>query len=1128
MIIKVYRNNIEVEQLPVSRNATLTHELMGAHRIDVTGLRVARPLNIQIGDTINYKGEIFTINTVDEPTKHSNFNYEYNIVFEGIRYQLYDKLFMFEDNTDFPFYGTLREHLQLLVDNISEIHLGWTLGIIEETEPKHSSWDNVSCRVALTNIAELFKMEWYLSGKTINMVKSAGNTTTIRLGYGKGKGLYNLSRQYVEDKNVVTRVYGKGGTRNLPPSYGGNRLSLPEKFLEANVDKYGVKEGVYLNEEIYPKREGTLTSVGPYENADQRSFTVTDTSLDFDINSQLMEGVEAKIAFNTGELAGFDFVITKYNHSTKTITFKADVSDQDYVMPNQNFMAKVGDKYVLWDIIMPQSYEDAAIIQLREETAEYRNQNSVPQVLYGFAIDVLDMKRKGWMVNPGDKVNLEDEQLKVNEEVRINSVTYPIQFPEILEPGTAFQATVANFIPYTVQERVIKDTIENQREIKVVDRRNAERARRNAMNLRQLRDLIFDPDDYFDTSNLRPNSIETLYLSVGAKSQNFGLNGVSIQPNAGANPNSIAISAGTLIHYEIQIEGLGYVWQMGQSEFSNLTAAKAYYLSAKCSKNALTGSWYISETPMSAEQEAGYYHFNVGVLYPVKDGFRGFDFTKGMTYIVGDTITTGTIRSLDGLTVLGLNDGSLRLGDFLKFNTADNPGQLDISARINVLPGGNAATKDDVDKISVGGRNYVLGTASPRTLTFTGGNNEVRYLYPLKAEFYNKEITFHFDYAIANTAPFPSDARIALQVQRTTVGSYLHRLTPDIPISDANKSGHYKRTFTQALPSSVGLGDTVYIHVATYGITGPITFSNVKLELGNRETDWSEAPEDIDSSINEAKQQAENAQQTADNVASKTNFLQTTIDGNVIATGTMLVGDALGNNNGGITGIVDDGSVSPVREWYGVPFANRYSAPWRVHHDGSFVSTKGQIGDMIISGGYLSNTQGNGGVIISSQNGQFSGVGVNVLPVTSGVKAVARFENHESNDLGGTNYALLASAMNASINIAALIQGDIRLNGVMRGFGMKTVRQNTGYEIQNDDTCVNIVSTSPGTISLPPSPIVGQAHFLTHQADVNFTILGNGNEMRVKNQVVTSTFMSWGDLWVWDGFYWNRILNNSE
>jgi len=658
---------------------------MGAHTITFSNVVVPSPLDIQIGDTINYKGEIFTINTVDEPIKHSNFNYEYNIVFEGIRYQLYDKLYMFEGETDFPFYGTLRDHLQLLIDNISQTHTGWSLGIIEETEAVHSNWDRVSCRVALTNIAELFKMEWYLTGKTINMVKVAGNTTTIQLAYGKGKGLYNLSRQYVEDKNIVTRVYGKGGTRNLPPSYGGTRLSLPEKYLEANVDKYGIKEGVYSNDEIYPKREGALTAVGPYENADQRLFTVSDGSLEFDINNQLMEGVDAKIAFNTGELAGYDFIITRYDHSSKTITFKAKVSDQDYVMPNQNFMPAVGDKYVLWDIRMPQSYEVAAVTKLREETAKYRDQNSVPQVLYGFSIDVLDMKRKGWMINPGDKVRLEDEPLKINEEVRIYSISYPIQFPDILEPGTVFEATVANFIPYTVQERIIKDTIENQKEIKVVDRRNAERARQNAMNLRQLRDLIFDPDDYFDTSNIRPNSIETVYLSVGAKSQNFGLNGVNINANTNANPNHLTISQGSLIHFEISIEGLGYVWLIGQGSFPNLDPSKAYYLSAKCSRTSLSGQWYLSESPMKAEQEVGYYHFNVGILYPVNsEGFRGFDFTKGMTYIVGDTITTGVIRSLDGLNFYDLSQGKFNLGDETSGIDWDvtNPGVLTIRGAV--------------------------------------------------------------------------------------------------------------------------------------------------------------------------------------------------------------------------------------------------------------------------------------------------------------------------------------------------------------------------------------------------------------------------------------------------------------
>ena len=66
------------------------------------------------------------------------------------------------------------------------------------------------------------------------------------------------------------------------------------------------------------------------------------------------------------------------------------------------------------------------------------------------------------------------------------------------------------------------------------------------------------------------------------------------------------------------------------------------------------------ETPQQAEASAGNYLFNLGVLYNVVDGRRDFDFTNGMTFINGDTIKTGKIESLDGLSWFDLSAGKFK------------------------------------------------------------------------------------------------------------------------------------------------------------------------------------------------------------------------------------------------------------------------------------------------------------------------------------------------------------------------------------------------------------------------------------------------------------------------------------
>jgi hypothetical protein len=226
------------------------------------------------------------------------------------------------------------------------------------------------------------------------------------------------------------------------------------------------------------------------------------------------------------------------------------------------------------------------------------------------------------------------------------------------------KATIADFVPYTLQERVIKSIINERKETRFVDRRRIESARTNTIRQKQMKDMIFDADDYFDTVRIKPFSIETLYLAVGAKSSDFWLQGVTIHANYGGDENAIYVSGGILSHLQISIPELGADWVIGSDyTVDTLVDATGYYLYAKCSESALTGEWVLSDAKIGVEDVSGYYHFYCGNLFPVLDGYRKFDFVKGMTYIVADTITTGKIQSIDENCYLDLTNAKFRVGD---------------------------------------------------------------------------------------------------------------------------------------------------------------------------------------------------------------------------------------------------------------------------------------------------------------------------------------------------------------------------------------------------------------------------------------------------------------------------------
>ena len=106
----------------------------------------------------------------------------------------------------------------------------------------------------------------------------------------------------------------------------------------------------------------------------------------------------------------------------------------------------------------------------------------------------------------------------------------------------------------------------------------------------------------------------------------------------------------------------------------------------------------------------------------------------------------------------------------------------------------------------------------------------------------------------------------------------------------------------------------------------------------------------------------------------------------------------------------------------------------------------------------------------------FAGIGGNVLPATSGSRAVARFENDDTHDQWGLgrNIALLLSAENGTYNHAFLGNGNGTLNGMMAGFRFSKFQLTTantiydGYSNVKDNNYWIIYASQTGSgVTLP-------------------------------------------------------------
>lgn len=109
---------------------------------------------------------------------------------------------------------------------------------------------------------------------------------------------------------------------------------------------------------------------------------------------------------------------------------------------------------------------------------------------------------------------------------------------------------------------------------------------------------------------------------------------------------------------------------------------------------------------------------------------------------------------------------------------------------------------------------------------------------------------------------------------------------------------------------------------------------------------------------------------------------------------------------------------------------------------GTITATSGKIAGFNISGNGLVNTGFDNDAYIIFRNdtyNTFAGIGGNVLPASSGMKAVARFENHDKTNQWGLGYntAVIMSAKNSDYNLAFAGNGNGFLNGYIAGYGFQ-------------------------------------------------------------------------------------------
>lgn len=676
------RKNASCVSKAAQKTALLSEDIVSI------SLTSAVPLDLGIGDHILLYGKPYKLNQLPEPTKEGERRYIYDLKLEGLQYDLIDVHYHLpEDAYGETYYSDLEGHLQVLMWNINRIFPGkWVLGEYpKNTEYKNITNSGKNCLQVTQELCSNYGVEFEITtdGKTytLNFKAKVGITHTFTLKYGRGLGLYKLQRKNVNNSGIVTRLFVYGGTENLGSNYGHTRLCLPGTTrLTSYIDDenaialYGIKEGEKVYD-IKPQRVGTVTALGAdvITFADNTMFDLNAKEPDGKTTKYLIGDTSAKIKFESGGLAGYEFDMHSYDHATKTFVINKFQDENGTVFPSETsaaFQIAVGDKYSISDIRLPDEYIEAAEEDLKEEGSKYLPTVSQPQVSYklelteGFFIKMWGKEIETEVLHVGDFIKVEDEQIGVNKAVRITQIER-----DLLKPHS-YDITLSDTVTKTTTVRVWNELQEIDEIIRINNLADPAKARRRWKATQELLNMVFDPEGDYYSEKIKPLSIETQMLSVGAKSTQFTLQNIIFQPNYGGDANTLYVSNGTLVHYAIDPDGLKY-WALEGATFSGLATASAYYIYAKCPTNGNAGTIILSDTAKTVDSEAGYYNFLVGVLNSVvtdaggKNPGRLVSLTYGSSTINGRFIRTGRIESNAGSCYFDLDNNEI--GGVIKF-----------------------------------------------------------------------------------------------------------------------------------------------------------------------------------------------------------------------------------------------------------------------------------------------------------------------------------------------------------------------------------------------------------------------------------------------------------------------------
>ncbi len=695
IITKPNGDRVPMESRRTATSITAAKQTWALNAEDTIAITVVSPFpqTYGIGDAITVFGRDYRLNRLPKVKKSGFAEYQYDLELEGIQYDLLRVTYDVNINTTKnelqdiqgdSLTGDLKRFMDVLISNANRVFPDkWALGKCPETvgDKTLTFAENDNCLSVLQNLcsADNFGVEFDIvkvnGVYTINLYEKVGSVLPFTLEYGKGKGLYSINRDNVSSSNIITRLKVFGSTENITSKYRAYRLCMYGKDKSSSyiekaeaVAKYGIFEGRKNFDDIKPTFTGKITAI---VDGDVLSFV--DETFPFDIKKTnadgeteyMIAGVSPKVHFNSGNLAGYEFEVHDYDHATHKFTLIKQTDDRGNVFPSETspaFRFAKDDTYKVLDIAYSKEIEEAAENLLAEQGNKYYDENCQPKVQYSIEVTKSFVEKyfggSDGVVNvfkPGDCLPIKDDEIGVDKAIRIKSFTRNVLDPYDYALTISDVSTKADIIT-----RVISEIGDIDKVININNLKDPAQARANWRSSREVLNMVFDPETggYYG-DKITPASVDTIALSVGAKSMQFGLTNTVFQPNFNGNAQVVKWKGGVLTHYTIDPD-TARSWALADGEIT-FTDTNTYYIYARCNRNGEDGVFEFSKTQHKCEESATVYYFLVGVLnsVDVETKVRSIALTYGFTMINGRFIKTGRIESADGTTYFDLDNSEI-------------------------------------------------------------------------------------------------------------------------------------------------------------------------------------------------------------------------------------------------------------------------------------------------------------------------------------------------------------------------------------------------------------------------------------------------------------------------------------